>query len=235
MRYHGKTSSCIIRRVVDVPRNPFRFMEVLVLSAVRFFALSCLAAAVVGCGSAKDASKGNFSKAIQAYLDTQKGLCAAVPAKEYPFSLANKGFFPDGKRRADALADVDLLARRDTQLKASFGNAMEAGSEYQLTDLGKKYLVAGGANTLGGHDAFCSGRYEIVAVDNFTEPSDAMGITVSQASYRYTVKGAADWAKSEGMRAAYENFKKQAEGEVRDKAVLVLTNEGWVHERLFRR
>lgn len=187
-----------------------------------------------GCGSAKDASKGNFTKAVQAYLDTKNGLCVAVPAKEYPFSLVNKGMFPDTKQRADALADAGLLTRRDTQVKAAFGNATEAGSEYQLTELGKKFKVAGGANTMGGHDAFCSGRYEVVEVDNFTEPGDAMGMTISQVNYRYGVKDAADWVKSEGLRAVYKNFEEQAGGEIRDKAVLVLTNDGWLHERLFR-
>lgn len=205
------------------------------MGMVRFALLGCLAATVVGCGSVKDANKGNFAKAIQAYLDTRNGVCADIPAKEYPFSLANKGWFSDMKQRADALAEVGLLTRSDTQIKASFGNAMEEGSEYQLTELGKKFLVAGGANTMGRHDAFCSGKYEVVEVENFTEPSDAMGTTISRVNYRYKVKDAADWVKSEGLHAAYKSLKEQTEGEVRDKAVLVLTNEGWLHERLFRR
>ncbi|MEO4047867.1 hypothetical protein AAFN46_12355 [Pseudomonas sp. CAU 1711] len=205
------------------------------MRAVRFALLGCLAAAVVGCGGVKDANKGNFAKAVQAYLDSQNGVCAAIPAKEYPFSLANKGWFPDMKQRADALVDVGLLTRTDTQVKASFGKAMEEGSEYQLTELGKKFLVAGGANTMGGHDAFCSGKYEIVEIENFTEPSDAAGTMISRVNYSYKVKDVADWVKSEDLSAAYESLKDQVEGEVRDKAVLVLTNEGWLHERLFRR
>ena len=88
---------------------------------------------------------------------------------------------------------------------------------------------------MGRHDAFCSGKYEVVEVENFTEPSDAIGTTISRVNYRYKVKDAADWVRSEGLHAAYKSLKGQAEGEVRDKAVLVLTNEGWLHERLFRR
>ncbi|KCV32160.1 hypothetical protein L490_0251 [Bordetella bronchiseptica 00-P-2796] len=42
-------------------------------------AISSLALTLAACGSAKDANKSNFSKAIQAYLDTQKGVCAAIP------------------------------------------------------------------------------------------------------------------------------------------------------------
>lgn len=202
---------------------------------ISFSLLCCMVLGISGCGSAKDANKGNFSKAIQSYLDTQKGLCAAIPAKEYPFTLANKGWFADQKKRADALVDAGLLTRRDTQVKADFGNAMQEGSEYQLTEQGNEYRVAGGANTMGGHDAFCSGKYEVVSIENFTEPSDAMGVTISRVNYRYVLKGAADWMGADAVQAAYPEIKKQSEGEIQGKAVLVLTNEGWLHERLFKR
>ena len=35
--------------------------------------MACLTLSLVACGSAQDASKGNFGKAIQTYLDKQHG------------------------------------------------------------------------------------------------------------------------------------------------------------------
>lgn len=201
----------------------------------RTAAIGILSILLAACGSARDANKSNFSKAIQAYLDTQKGLCASVPGEKLPFSLANQGMFGNSKKMADALADAGLLSRQDTQVKAMFGNRMEAGTEYQITDMGKQYLVPGGANTVGGHDAFCSGKYEVAEVENFTEPSEMMGATISRVNFRYRVAGGAGWTRSEGLAANYRSFKEQADGEIKGNAVLVLTNEGWLHERLFRR
>ena len=97
------------------------------------------------------------------------------------------------KKRADALVEAGLLTKRDTEVKAMFGNKMEPATEYQVTDTGKKFLVANGANTMAGQDAFCSGKYTVVEVSNFTEPSDMMGVKLSQVNYRYKVEGADDW------------------------------------------
>lgn len=118
------------------------------------------------------------------------------------------------KKRADALVDAGLLTKRDTEVKAMFGNKMEPATEYQVTDTGK---------------------YTVVEVNNFTEPSDMMGVKLSQVNYRYKVEGADDWAKSEGMRANYKNFAEQIQGDIQGKAAVILTNDGWMHERLFKR
>ena len=139
------------------------------------------------------------------------------------------------KKRADALVDAGLLTKRDTEVKAMFGNKMEPATEYQITDTGKKFLVANNANTLAAQDAFCTGKYTVVEVDNFTEPSDMMGVKLSQVNYRYKVDGADDWAKSEVMRANYKDFAEQTQGDVQAKAAVILTNDGWMHERLFKR
>lgn len=199
-----------------------------------------LAVALSACGSAKDANKDNFRKAIQAHLDTQKGLCAAVPAKDLvkgvPFVLQNRSMFGNNKDQADALADIGLLSKRDTETKGMFGSQLVPATEYQVSDLGKKFLVAEGAQVLGQYDAFCTGKYVVEEVQNFTEPTDnnMMGVKVSRVNYRYKVEGVADWAKAEKVRAQYKNFAEQIDNDLHGEATLILTNEGWVHERLFR-
>lgn len=203
---------------------------------MKLVAMSSVVLAVAACSNAKDANKSNFGKAIQAYLDKQNGLCAAIPAKGLPFTLANQDMLGQlNKKRADALVDAGLLTKRDTEVKAMFGDKMEPATEYQITDAGKKYLVAKGADTMVQQDAFCTGAYAIVEVDNFTEPSDMMGVKVSQVNFRYKVKDPADWTKTESLRATYKNIADQAQGDIQSKAAVILTNDGWMHERLFKR
>ncbi|AZR95946.1 hypothetical protein BBB39_01810 [Bordetella trematum] len=205
-------------------------------SPIKAVILGGLVVALAACGSAKDANKGNFSKAIQAYLDTQNGLCAALPAKSLPFTLADQDMLSQqGKQRADALVDAGLLSKRDVEVKAMFGNRMLPGAEYSITDEGKKYLVAGGASTMMRQDAFCTGKYAMAEVQNFTEPSDMMGAKVSRVNFLYKLDGAASWAKSASLQQAYPAFAKQTQGDIKGKAALILTNDGWVHERLFKR
>jgi hypothetical protein len=205
-------------------------------TAIKIFAVSSLAFAVTACGSEKDANKSNFSKAIQAYLDTQNGICAGLPAKSVPFTLAaHQMVSTETIDRANALATAGLLSKQNTQVKAMFGDKLEPATEYQITDTGKKYLVTQAAGTLSQQAAFCTGKDKMVEVDTYTEPGDMMGMKVSQANYHYKVEDAADWAKSEGLDAAYKNFADYAKGDIPAKAVLVLTGDGWMHERLFKK
>lgn len=186
----------------------------------------CVAVLLTGCGNAKDANKDNFKKAIQDYLDTQPGLCAAVPSRELPFTLADQGLWSSsGKERADALAEIGFLEKKPTQVKAAFGNKMESATEYQLTSEGEKAL---------NEHRFCTGQYQVIEVDNFTEPGDMMGVTISEAKYRYRIKDAADWANNEALQAAYKEFAEAGQAEVKSKAVLILTGDGWLHERLYQ-
>ncbi len=55
-------------------------------TALTLVAVSSIALALAACGSAKGSNKTNFSKAIQAYLDAQNGICANLPARELPSS-----------------------------------------------------------------------------------------------------------------------------------------------------
>ncbi|GGX30663.1 hypothetical protein GCM10007242_41710 [Pigmentiphaga litoralis] len=204
-------------------------------TAINFIAVSSVALGIAACGNAKDASKSNFSNAIQAYLDTQKGLCAAIPAKDFPFTVSSRDFFGSQKiKQADALVDAGLLTKRSTEVKSAFGNKVETATEYQVTAAGNKFFVANGANTVGEHGAFCTGKYTVVEVDNFTQPSDTMGVKLSRVTYRYKVDGADSWAKLEVMRTSYDNFAEQAQGDIPGKATVILTHDGWVHEHLFK-
>lgn len=189
-----------------------------------------------GCGSKQDANKSNFQSAIQDYLDTKKGVCVMLPAKEVPFTLQKSGGmnFINEPEKAAALVSAGLLSAKDTEVKAAFGNQMVAGVQYSLTDDGKKYLVKGAAGNLGNWDAFCGGKYKVKEVENFTQPADMFGTKISQVNFVYEVDDAPAWAKQPALQAAYPSVQHDLSGTPGDKAVLVATNDGWMHERLFK-
>lgn len=202
----------------------------------RVLAASALMLVLAACSSSQTANKGNFGKAIQKYLDTKNGLCAALPARELPFRLANDGSL--GKRarlQANALVEAGLLSRQASEMKSMFGTSTVPAGEYALTSKGKKFLVEGGAETIAGQAAFCTGKFRVTEVDTFTEPSEMMGVKLSQVNFRYKVEDADSWARSKEVQASYRNLADQAKDEIDGKATLVLTNDGWMHERLFKR
>lgn len=198
--------------------------------------LSCAALlALPGCGDKKEASKGNFQSAIQAYMDTTPGACVALPAKEAPFSLEKDGgFFRDRLAKAAALVEAGLLSARDTEITVPGSARKVAGTEYSLTEEGKKFLAKEGGGNIGRFDAFCAGKYKVTEVLNFTDPAETFGMKISQANYRYSVDGAPKWAALPSIRAAFPEFAKDFQSEAANKAVLVSTSDGWMHERLFK-
>jgi hypothetical protein len=201
---------------------------------MRVVLLSGLILSLIACGSVKDANKSNFRKAIQAYLDTQPGLCAVISVKEMPFTLSSSSFgFDVSSQRANALVDAGLLSKKDTQAKADFGNKVVPAVEYQITTAGQKARVENATDSLFKQNTFCTGKYVVVDIDNFTEPSNMMGMTVTEVRFRYKVDNPSNWAKTKSLRAIFNNFEKETQGDMQGRAALVLTNNGWMHERLF--
>lgn len=200
---------------------------------VKALTLVGVATMLTACGNAKDANKSNFKSAIQDYFDTQPGLCAVIPRQELPFILPEKGLIStEPKSRADALVEAGLLSKKATEVKALFGDRMEPATEYQITEAGQKVQDNNTDSTK--KNAFCTGRYTVIDVDNFTEPSAMMGATISKVNYRYKAEDVDSWAKSASMLAAYRDFEVAEQDEIKGKVVLVLTDKGWLHERLFK-
>ena len=196
-------------------------------NTVKIIAMSALALVLIACGGPKDANKGNFGKAIQNYLNTKKsnGLCFNVPTTEkIPFQMGKVSVMGSNEK-SNALVDAGLLSKRAVNT-GLFG----PGFEYQITDLGKKYFIA---KIDGRFDAFCTGKYTSVEIDNFTNPArDMRGMTISQVNFHYKLTEFADWAKTQNLIDSY-HLKNKVQDDISEKADLVLTNDGWVHERLF--
>lgn len=204
------------------------------MKIIKSVAIASLGAIVAACGSPQDATESNFKKSIQAYFDTQQ-LCVDLPAKEAPFSfqdgeIAGQGSFQRSK--ADALAAAGLLTTKPTEVRALFSTKMVPGTEFQVSELGQKYLQP---STPGRSPKFCSGKYEMGDVTNFTPPNDVMGMKISRVDFNYKVSDLADWAKNESMSSAFTQLAALNAPEAKGKATLILTNNGWMHEKLYRK
>jgi hypothetical protein len=195
---------------------------------------ACLA--LLGCSN-KDASKSNFKAAIQNYLDTTPALCASLPADDGKTSFQldrQQEFLRSRIEQAEALAEAGLLTARNVELPAGLGGKPRVATEFDLSDEGRKFLVK--TDGLARSTTLCTGKYTVSEVVNFTEPSEMMGAKISRVNYRYKVEDAADWTRHPGVAKAFPEWQaKAAPDGASEAAVVVATNDGWMHERLFRK
>jgi hypothetical protein len=198
---------------------------------------------LTGCGSAKEASKGNFEKAINAKLekqciDLQVRTAFTSSSHEFPLSVATvqTGRGMSAERAAesnaqslgplDALAKVGLVTASDGQVKELGwgGNKEVPGKIYSLTDAGAKALRDRKSTV------FCAGRYQVAEVVSFTEPGNAMGVTISRVKYTVKAVDVPAWANDEAIKSAFPQIQQHIEDKTERNATLVLQNDGWSAE-----
>lgn len=189
---------------------------------------------MASCGDPNGASKENFQKALQAYYDANP-VCAVLPS-EPPIELPATG--PNRTRtQMDALARADLFAAEtfDKPAPAMFGSGGTTPHiRYAPTPAGEQAI-----RTPAGREFFgprlCYATRRIAGIDSYTEPGDLAGMKVSRVTYSYDLKDVAAWASDAAVRDAFPeiaNALADPNGSATD--ALVLTNEGWRHERALR-
>lgn len=205
---------------------------------VKIVATAALLIAVSGCTDPKAANEENFKKAIQAYLDTTYPKCYVNT--EFPITIDWDISGIKGKLRA--LAKVGLVEESEGQVeRPGFGNKKNFASapSFDLTDEGKKYYKTDVAKTLGRKTlgGFCVGKATVMEVSQFSEPSDMFGQRISRVNYTYEVSDLPSWARSDEILDAIKDLKIDVESEqspIKKLDALILTNNGWVHEKLFK-
>lgn len=185
---------------------------------------------LASCGNPKDASKDNFRAALQGWFD-QHGECVTIgdmPAK----IPADSPLRAKAAYEAMTMAGLLTMESKREEQPAIMGHSRTYDILlYRPTDEGAK-VIRKAANTFLGRYELCYARRDVTDVTSWTEPGDIMGLHVSQVRYRYRLNDIAPWASAPAMRAAFPKIAAaldKPEGE--DKASLVLTNEGWRHEK----
>jgi hypothetical protein len=227
------------------------------MKSLGFVLAGALVLGTAGCADPKEASKGNFEKAINDWIGTNPP-CLSIPGSsikaadsDAPFprfvdaSPVTAKYAVESRQRQlapfDAMVDAGLLRVEETTIKAKSGWGNDVHEvpvrSYDLTEAGKNALTTKGEKTafLEPSQQFCYGKPQVDEIVQFTEPGDAMGMKVAQVSYRYHLGDLPQWAKNQKMRAAFPQLERDSKDSIDAKAAVILTNEGWVHERAMAR
>lgn len=210
--------------------------------------------ALAGCSNPKEASKSNFEHAINDWiekgppcLDIPDGTVTA-PGQKYDALPAyveatprTQPFAEESRQRRlaplDALVDAGLFKKATTEIEQQnmFGGAERkvAVIAYDFTDAGKAaFSEDAGESIMGGkRSGLCYGKPHVDEVTNFTQPADMMGMTLSQVSYTYHLADLPAWANNPKVKAAFPDVARNTAKSLEAKAAVVLTNDGWKHEK----
>ncbi|EGH9360810.1 hypothetical protein IFG57_003972 [Salmonella enterica] len=203
--------------------------------------LVCLCTlSLAACNDPKKPSYDNFKNAAQEYLNTMYPACyikANFPYKTDGISFNN---LPD---LFHAMAEKGLLSEKELSrqhVQASWGSDAHdvVVNLYDLTEEGKKFYKKDAAKNMRGDSigGFCFGKATVTNVSNFTEPSDAMGQKISRVSFSYKVTDIPAWAMSDEITTFEKKLQKDVNSDKSDNtmnSVFLLTNKGWIHEKLF--
>ena len=194
--------------------------------------LIAVVALVAGCSDPKAATEKNFKIVIQKTLDKAYPRCYITgnfPAVSDVFMIRNE-------KELKALVSARLASVKDEphEVKDWFGKTRTAiKPTYNLTEEGKKFYKADAHNAImgGTEGGFCFGKGTVKDIKEFTEPSGAGGVQMTQVKYTYEVSDVPAWAKSAEILTAIPRLKQDVESEktpVDGMDVMVLTNNGWV-------
>ena len=191
---------------------------------------------ITGCSSPKDASKDNFEKVINAYLE--KNCIMAAPLKtNFPVTVElqpkeNKWAAKDNRqatKQYDALVKIGFLEEKDGSVEK---NKFMYGGDEKITVPTKIYsLTEKGKQAFKSNEGFCAAIYKVDEIKNFSEPSQALGYTISNVNFTISPQNVSEWAKNQGITDAFPRLAKKLEANQSHTSTLVLMNDGWIHER----
>jgi hypothetical protein len=190
-------------------------------------ALAAAALLIVGCsGDPKAARKANFKAALQDWFERNPVCTTLALMSDIP--IVKEARDRSDTAAIDAAVAAGLLSVESFRQVPPFGRTPEDYRRYRSTDAGKAAIRAG---MMGSVD-ICFARRAVESIDSFTAPADMAGIHLSRVTYRYRLADVAPWTNDAAIKAALP-----AIGQILAKSpeaatdTLVLTSEGWKHER----
>lgn len=226
---------------------------------MRVALITCLATtvALAGCSDPKAASEGNFEAAINGWIANDPP-CLTIPRSMVTPAEATEDTFP---RYVDATPGRSAIAEKNRQTQlAAFDALVDAGlmtvenrtirvrhglfddqrdlpvRAYSLSEEGRSAISVNSERTtlIRASERFCYGVPTVADIVQFTEPADAMGFKASQVTYRYQLRDLPSWASNEKMLAAFPQLVRDTAESLEGRTAVVLTNDGWVHQRAVR-
>lgn len=209
-----------------------------------FVAGIALVVGVSACGSAQEASVGNFKQVLDAHyardcilvrLEGGRGM----DTDSFPVTVElnpSQGQAARERnawetREFEALVAVGLLRVEETMIASRgwhVGPAKQVPAKrYTLTEAGKKTYRAEEEQRPAG---FCAGHYQVDAIKRFSEPGAMGPYTMSEVAYVYSPQDVPGWATEAKMLQTMPELVKALQVGQDGKATLIKTNEGWFHE-----
>ncbi|PIT07123.1 hypothetical protein BHC46_04150 [Snodgrassella alvi] len=211
------------------------------MKKISILAVSLLLAA---CGGKQEASKNNFTEAINEFAKNDK-VCMAVNlvldnaqgnmsnmitlgSKEIRIAKKNSDGDKINKtalKQMEILTDADLYEKgKDTTLIVD-GKPDIAQAVYYRTAKGEANMLNNAQGSL-----LCLGTQKVDKIALFTEPTPANGVTITKVVYdaKFVPE---KWAEHL-LKTTDENWWKTLQEPQRRTAILVLTDKGWKDERV---
>ncbi|MCO6507277.1 MAG: hypothetical protein J6578_00565 [Snodgrassella sp.] len=211
------------------------------MKKISILAVSLLLAA---CGGKQEASKNNFTEAINEFAKNDK-VCMAVNlvldnaqgsmsnmvtlgSKEIRIAKKNSDGDKINKtalKQMEILTDADLYEKgKDTTLTVD-GKPDIAQAVYYRTAKGEANMLNNAQGSL-----LCLGTQKVDKIVLFTEPTPANGVTITKVVYdaKFVPE---KWAEHL-LKTTDENWWKTLQEPQRRTAILVLTDKGWKDERV---
>jgi hypothetical protein len=140
-------------------------------------------------------------------------------------------------KQYDALVSVGFLNVKDTSLEKD--EYFYTGKKkitvpiktYSLTEKGKMVFQHIDRQSGFDDDGFCAAIYQVNEIKNFSQPSQAMGYTISNVNFTISPHDVSDWAKSPEIIEAFPLLAKKLEQNQLKSTTLFLMNDGWLHEK----
>jgi hypothetical protein len=212
----------------------------------KYLSLATVGALLVlqqGCADPNQASKANFTKAIQKYHD-EVPLCVKVPnnsLKDFPFVLETGGLFSLSPEDLGPFVEAGLITEAVEKVEKAGDPAPSWSTRarqkytvkkhtFALTDLGRKSFRKDDRQFYSV--SFCYGKLKVEEVIRYTEPAPIpmVGITGTRVEYRARQVDVAEWSKTPSLSPQIQASAKDASGD--KTATLIKMSDGWHDYRL---
>jgi hypothetical protein len=196
----------------------------------------------VSCSKPTDASKENFAKAIDSYLQSRDDNERVLEAPCWPLRERTdlpiaevEGSWAAFRRYLNAMTAAGLLTKQ--RVKNTYSEYNEKTGDvdrYVLTTLGKRFSKTkfhaewgnDGMNTI----VFTYGHIKFKNILLFTVPTNGNGVVMSNVQFVYTVE-VENWARQPDLNAEDTRLERDVASQNKpyvSTARMFLTNDGWM-------
>lgn len=178
----------------------------------------CLGAIVFMCPSiltaCAETEEAQIRQVVERYVE-------ALPGECFMYERWPRSFNRFDTKRLIFLSKIGL---------AEFEKISSYRYDGRLTDKGQRYYFPNtkSPNMFGGIGALCAGQHEFLQIEEYTTPSEMLGMIVTTVRYRYRLIDVPNWIKTqEALELFPVSAPRLKTTTIINNLQLVKTNKGW--------